>query len=1215
MSIALRLLAGFLIAVFVAQPAALFWGTAPVAQARPATLEKRQPTIMYAIVKTSVTVRFLDSKDELTGPTPSGGWSGTPSRMLVSVDEVPESSQLTKYRLIYKEGYQDPYIGGAFDLLGRKTSLGLEFTNIPVKYIDVPPSAFQPKPPSSTVGAGQSSGSGAQQAGGGPMTRSPYVNLPQWGNAPTFDMPEFLMPSFTKPDFTMPAFDAPEWQNPKFTMPAFAMPQFQMPQFDMPSFSMPSFSMPGGGSAGASASSGAAAALKTIPVADLRPHKDFIRNLQGAEAINVPVRVYLGGKVDVPAGVHADVASPVIIGGCIAAPAGGKLESNDYYLYFNTVPEGQALPFATSVGKPLPEKADENGHFTLTAGAASWRAGPVTVRTRVVRPSGLYFTPDRFERQDRKQPESEYSLAVNPVVPRLELYASKGRVAAMPSAGTVSPEQEMRLRQEGISSVFIEAWVSHPEGAPETGSVRLTTDLGSFFYSRGAREAPLRLRPSGPTWDMASMGFSSDQTGIATITAEYGEARASINIRVEASPSGETLPVRADWPPFNLGPRVYVDPHCPGLKIATPVAPVYGGAAPTAPATVGVAGPSPVPTPTSPPPVAAPALEWSEKLGDLLGREAAALEQFGEWWARSKALEPEGAKLLAEFKGSAQAYVDYVTRGISVIEQQYGSERLKTLAGKIEAWKKESIAEMDAFVASQKPRIQEIYTLTKPVLAKYGFREDMAQEESDRLLQRLSPAQQDEVREAVKPLVEFTNSLWEQFKKAHPNIISRGGALHNEAVEFVKAVGEPIVQLAETEKSKLEEAAKRLNALAERLDSYAPQMKAIAASEDALLKQLGALGSGLQTTINDLQTDMAQQKALFDTISNALRSLHEMQRDAISSINARYSSGVAMDKAVAALGQRATEADKAAFAANIGTPPLDLKLQKLLSQLEVELQKIPEGSPAELEKALAQRKKLMDTISQLLKAMQDSRMAPVLNLRANILRPASLAAVRAAQAKTLTETVSGHTKTLATAAMYLSNRPTAVASLPTLAISLASPATLLITDDRSRRAGYDPTNRKTILEIPGATYGGPESKPQLVLVPLPTGQYKVDVTGTGDGEYHLGIARLSGEKVEESLFVESIAAGQGQTYTVVVPAERPLAVQAPIEKGTSTGTAIVSNVAPQSDEGQKIIVAQSSEKEAASRTNWALWAGIAAGAIVIVVLVLMFTVKRRVVKG
>jgi hypothetical protein len=73
-----------------------------------------------------------------------------------------------------------------------------------------------------------------------------------------------------------------------------------------------------------------------------------------------------------------------------------------------------------------------------------------------------------------------------------------------------------------------------------------------------------------------------------------------------------------------------------------------------------------------------------------------------------------------------------------------------------------------------------------------------------------------------------------------------------------------------------------------------------------------------------------------------------------------------------------------------------------------------------------------------------------------------------------------------------------------LAVSAYSNVTILVTDQNGDQTGYLP-GTGVVTDIPGSSYSGPDSEPQVVLVPNPSGTYTIAITGTASGPYTITI--------------------------------------------------------------------------------------------------------------
>ncbi|MBI5411652.1 SBBP repeat-containing protein [Candidatus Peregrinibacteria bacterium] len=93
-----------------------------------------------------------------------------------------------------------------------------------------------------------------------------------------------------------------------------------------------------------------------------------------------------------------------------------------------------------------------------------------------------------------------------------------------------------------------------------------------------------------------------------------------------------------------------------------------------------------------------------------------------------------------------------------------------------------------------------------------------------------------------------------------------------------------------------------------------------------------------------------------------------------------------------------------------------------------------------------------------------------------------------------------------TTPIYTPRSPSSV-----LAVSLASPADLLITDPRGRRLGFDANTQSEVYEVPEGIYSGHDDMEiAAIMNPIP-GDYKVVVQGNGAGAFHTGISYAAAE--------------------------------------------------------------------------------------------------------
>jgi hypothetical protein len=96
-------------------------------------------------------------------------------------------------------------------------------------------------------------------------------------------------------------------------------------------------------------------------------------------------------------------------------------------------------------------------------------------------------------------------------------------------------------------------------------------------------------------------------------------------------------------------------------------------------------------------------------------------------------------------------------------------------------------------------------------------------------------------------------------------------------------------------------------------------------------------------------------------------------------------------------------------------------------------------------------------------------------------------------------------------------------------VSVDSPVQLMIIDSQGRRLGED-ANGQIVDEIPNAFFLGPDAG-HLAYLPSDLAGYKVQLTGTGTGNYGLTITYLSGSPTQQTV-EGSISQGQSVEYDV-----------------------------------------------------------------------------------
>jgi hypothetical protein len=105
-----------------------------------------------------------------------------------------------------------------------------------------------------------------------------------------------------------------------------------------------------------------------------------------------------------------------------------------------------------------------------------------------------------------------------------------------------------------------------------------------------------------------------------------------------------------------------------------------------------------------------------------------------------------------------------------------------------------------------------------------------------------------------------------------------------------------------------------------------------------------------------------------------------------------------------------------------------------------------------------------------------------------------------------------------------------------LHITAQSPINILVTDPIGRRVGYSP-DLGLLNEIPGATYTGPGTEPQVVQIYCPLqGEYTIDIFGTGTGAYTISMESLAhdGSTIDTATWTGTTELGQQETRTAEI---------------------------------------------------------------------------------
>jgi len=112
------------------------------------------------------------------------------------------------------------------------------------------------------------------------------------------------------------------------------------------------------------------------------------------------------------------------------------------------------------------------------------------------------------------------------------------------------------------------------------------------------------------------------------------------------------------------------------------------------------------------------------------------------------------------------------------------------------------------------------------------------------------------------------------------------------------------------------------------------------------------------------------------------------------------------------------------------------------------------------------------------------------------------------------------------------------ADIPFLILQLYSPADLLVLAPDGKKIGYTYTGE--INEISGAFYSGNDTENEFIVIPNPLdGEYRVETTGTGDGEYTVAVSSISGDSVVDTEYTGTTLVGDVSKLVLKVDISSP----------------------------------------------------------------------------
>jgi len=110
-------------------------------------------------------------------------------------------------------------------------------------------------------------------------------------------------------------------------------------------------------------------------------------------------------------------------------------------------------------------------------------------------------------------------------------------------------------------------------------------------------------------------------------------------------------------------------------------------------------------------------------------------------------------------------------------------------------------------------------------------------------------------------------------------------------------------------------------------------------------------------------------------------------------------------------------------------------------------------------------------------------------------------------------------------------------------VRIFSPADFVIIAPNNKRLGKDFESGQMVNEIPGAFYSGFDTDMEFAVIPDPIdGEYRVEMQGTGQGEYKLSTSLIDDNQEIDKEFNGSIETGQARDFTIdyTAQAEDPI---------------------------------------------------------------------------
>lgn len=118
-------------------------------------------------------------------------------------------------------------------------------------------------------------------------------------------------------------------------------------------------------------------------------------------------------------------------------------------------------------------------------------------------------------------------------------------------------------------------------------------------------------------------------------------------------------------------------------------------------------------------------------------------------------------------------------------------------------------------------------------------------------------------------------------------------------------------------------------------------------------------------------------------------------------------------------------------------------------------------------------------------------------------------------------------------------------------VRIFSPADFVITAPDGKRLGKNFLNNQTVNEIAGAFYSGFDTDAEFAVIPDPMdGEYKVELQGTGQGEYELSASLIDDNQQIDKEFSGNIASAEQRDFNITyfsAASENPISELEPVD--------------------------------------------------------------------